>query len=206
MNRHTMLFYCIALSGFSWGSLWAVRIINVTEAPIYFAVYYKEKNQAIKYTAPEEIGYYTTLPNEIDFLNGSTYGEIPSFYLEWPSQKCESWFSGSCVSRYPSTVFFSFEMHDIKKRRVGFSGEGGSPSFYLGKDIGSALHQGWNIKDDRTYFVFYNPFGFDPTYAAHGKRDSDIKGKKLNACGVDAKIERSLRRYLTFARDLFFGL
>jgi len=204
MNRHTVVFYCIALSGFASGSLWAVRIINVTEAPIYFAVYYKEKNQGIKYNAPEETGYYTTLPNGVDFLNGDTYKEIPSFYLEWPPQKCETWFSGSCVSRYPRTLFFSFEAKDIKKLRVGINGEGGDPTFYLGRDISSALYQGSNMQDDRTYFVFYNPFGFDPTYAAHGKRDSDIQGKKLNACGVDTKIEHSLRRYLAFARDLFF--
>lgn len=65
MNKQTMIFYCIMLSGFAWGSLWAIRLINVTEAPIYFAVYYKDKNQAIKYNAPEDIGYYTTLPNGV---------------------------------------------------------------------------------------------------------------------------------------------
>jgi hypothetical protein len=96
-------------------------------------------------------------------------------------------------------------MQDIKRQRVDFDSAGRTPTIYLGKDIGSALHQGWNVKDDRIYFIFYNPF-FDPTYAAHGKRDSDIKGEKLNTCGVDAKIERSLCRYMAFARDLFFGL
>jgi len=168
-------------------------------------VYYKEENQAIKYNAPEQKGYYTTLPNGVEFLAGSSYKEIPFFYLEWPPQKCEAYWSGSCVSRYPRALFFSFAMNDIKKLRIGFNGEGGEPTLYVGKDIGPALYHGWNIDEDRTYFVFYNSFGFDPMYAAHGKLNTDIKGEKLNVCGVDTKITNALRRYLIFARYMLFA-
>jgi hypothetical protein len=91
--------------------------------------------------------------------------------------------------------------------------QGLASTVYLGKNIGSALYQGWNVEGGKTYMIFYNPFGFDPQYASFGfdpqyasneKLNSDIKGAKLNASLADDKAVDALRRYLAFAQYTFF--
>ena len=197
---------CLMLGGLFQGSLWAVRFINVTEAPVYFAVYYrKTPSLAIRYSAPAE-GFYTSNAGGQAFLTGTGKSSLPFVDFKWPDQVCSSrGVYGDCREHYPRTVFFSFEKQDILAGEVDVKNpQGVTSTVYLGKNIGSALYQGWNVEGGKTYMIFYNPFGFDPQYAVYGKQNSDIKGGRLNASEADDKKADALRRYLTFAQYTFF--
>ena len=209
MDMRRVMHSCLILGGLLQGSLWAVRFINVTENPVYFAVFYrKTPSLAIRYSSGPAEGFYTASPGGTAFSTGAGQSSLPSIDFKWPDQMCEvRALAGGCVEHYPRTAFFSFEKQDILAGEVDFRNpQGLSSTVYLGKTIGSALYQGWNIEAGKTYLIFYNPFGFDPRYAVSGKQDADIKGGKLNASEAqDKQTEDALRRYLIFAQYTFFG-
>lgn len=206
MDMRCVMHSCLILGGLLQGSLWAVRFVNVTEAPVYFAVYYrKTPSQAIRYSGPAE-GFYTASPGGQAFLTETGQSGLPAVDFKWPAQLCSGWgFFGDCREHHPRTVFFSFEKQDILAGEVDVKNpQGLASTVYLGKNIGSALYQGWNVEGGKTYMIFYNPFGFDPQYASNEKLNSDIKGAKLNASLADDKAVDALRRYLAFAQYTFF--
>lgn len=183
----------------------AVRFFNVTEVPVYFAVYSVEGAEAIVLSAPQE-GFYTAPSVGQQFLQGQKYSSLQSIEFGWPGQKCSfKNLLGMCLEHFPRTVFFAFDSRDILAGHVNMETPRGIGVTYLDKPLEGSLFQGYSVGGDGTYFVFYNPFGFDAVYGASGNQGKDIKAQKINATDANDKNAESLRRYLLFARYQYFG-
>jgi hypothetical protein len=73
----------------------------------------------------------------------------------------------------------------------------------LGKIGNSGLYLGDNVDGGETHFLFYNPYGFDPRYAAYGAREgyNAIKGGRINSVWYETSkpfLADTLRYYLRF--------
>jgi len=104
---------------------------------------------------------------------------------------------GLCkAEHYPRTVLFSFWRRDLTQ---------------LNYDMGelqddqsrTGLYLGDNVDGGETHFLFYNPYGFDPRYAAYGAREGHnaIKGGRINSVWYEASkplLADTLRNYLRF--------
>jgi len=91
MNMRLMQYSIVGLSLFSYISLYAVRIINVTGDPIYFSVFFKRGGSVVRQIRP----IYTAEPNGSYFVDSCEYDfslEDPVLKIttfKWPPQKCE---------------------------------------------------------------------------------------------------------------------
>jgi len=107
-----------------------------------------------------------------------------------------------CKENYPRTVLFSFTQGDIVHMKYDLK------ALLLGQS-GNGLYLGDNVDGGETHFLFYNMHGFDPRYAAQGKREGHnaIKGGRINSQPFyDLRIPEVLRNYLRFADYYVYGI
>ena len=109
---------------------------------------------------------------------------------------------GMCkAEHYPRTVLFSFNRTDIEQLKYD------RKSFPL-IQRNTGLYFGDNVDGGETHFLFYNPYGFDPRYAAYGKAEPHgaIRAGKINSQSYDGKppIANALRQYLRFV--VYYGI
>ena len=126
-------------------------------------------------------------------LLGSSLGSVGAVFSERPCK----------AEHYPRTVLFSFNRSEIFQKKYDLK------SLLSGTIGTSGLYLGDNVDGGETHFLFYNMYGFDPRYAAQGKREghSAIKGGRINSQPFDdSLIPAILRNYLRFADYYVYGI
>jgi len=99
------------------------------------------------------------------------------------------------AEHYPRTVLFSFSRADIEQLKY-------DRKSFPSMQRNTGLYFGDNVDGGETHFLFYNPYGFDPRYAAYGQAEPHgaIRAGKINSQSYDGKppIADALRQYLRF--------